>query len=103
MKIILTNLPPDHATRVASALVKEKLAACVNILPIQSIYRWKGEVCEEEERTLLIKTSDSTVPQLKKRILELHPYDLPEIVGLDISQEDSHMEYLQWVVDETSG
>jgi periplasmic divalent cation tolerance protein len=103
MKLILTNLPPDQATSIAKMLVEEKLAACVNILPIQSVYRWKGEICEEEERTLFIKTSAATAPQLKTRLLELHPYDLPEIVGLDVSSEDSNMDYLQWVVDETSG
>ena len=102
MKLILTNVPPDQATSVAKTLVDEKLAACVNILPIQSVYRWEGEICEEEERTLFIKTSANTVAQLKDRLQNLHPYELPEIIGFDVSTKDSLMEYIRWVEDETT-
>jgi periplasmic divalent cation tolerance protein len=102
MKVVLTNLPPDQATDIARKLVEERLAACVNILPVQSIYRWKGELCEEAECTLLIKTGSATSESLRNRLQELHPYDLPEIIALDISHKDSLMDYVQWVIDEST-
>jgi periplasmic divalent cation tolerance protein len=89
---------PD-AQRIARALVEERVAACVNIVPgITSIYRWKGTVEQEPELMLVIKTLGERVAQLKTRILELHPYELPEVVVIPIA--DGHPPYLAWLAQQ---
>ena len=90
--------PPD-AERIARALVEERLAACVNIVPgAVSIYRWKGNVEREPELLLVIKTMEDRVEALKARLVELHPYDLPEVVVLPISS--GHQPYLDWLAEQ---
>lgn len=103
MHVVLSNLPPEHADKIASTLVEERLAACVNLLPITSIYRWEGEICREPEVTALIKVGSAGVERLRARLRELHPYDLPEIVALPVDAQGSLAEYVQWVRDETAG
>lgn len=95
--IVLTTLPADvDAESLARALVDERLAACVNILPpMQSIYRWQGAVEQASERQLLIKTGVARVKELKARVMSLHPYDVPEFVLL-LSDGGSD-EYLSWI------
>lgn len=97
MNIVLTNLPPDHSERVARTLIEERLAACVNWFPIRSAYRWKGQVTIDEEHSLFIKVASESVDILKKRIKELHPYELPEIVVLDVDAGRSLDAYVGWV------
>ncbi|CAM3360274.1 divalent-cation tolerance protein CutA [Deinococcus saxicola] len=68
---------------MARTLVAEHLAGCVNILPgVQSVYRWQGDVAEDPESMLLIKTSGEKYPELEARIKSLHPYEVPEIIAL---------------------
>lgn len=91
---------PDETTagQIADTLVSEKLAACVNIIPsIVSVYRWKDNVEHSQELLLLIKTSTSVWPLLEKRIRELHPYELPEIIAVPI--QTGHADYTQWIKD----
>ncbi len=102
MRIVLSNLPPDHADRIASTLVEECLAACVNLLPVTSIYRWKGETCRDPEVTALIKVRAGAVEALKARLKELHPYELPEILAVPIDEAGSLAAYVDWVRAETS-
>ena len=99
--LILTNCPDeDTANRLALTLVEEKLAACINILPrIQSIFRWQGAVESTSEIPLLIKSTAESYPMLEKRIAELHPYDVPEIVALPVTH--GLPAYLAWVAEET--
>ena len=94
--IVLTTIGSNvDAAALARTLVEEKLAACVNVLPVMtSLYRWKGAVEENQERQLVIKTLASLVPALYARISELHEYDLPEFLVLDASGSDS---YLAWI------
>ena len=101
MKIALTNVPPDDSERIARSLVEEHVVACVNLYPIRSFYFWKDEVHFDEEYTLIMKVSFEGVANLKKRLFELHPYELPEFVVLDVDTEASLAEYVQYVRDGT--
>jgi periplasmic divalent cation tolerance protein len=98
--VVLTALgaPPD-AERIARALVEERLAACVNIVPgVVSIYRWKGNVEQEPELMLVIKTLAERVDAVKARLLELHPYELAEVVVIPIA--GGHAPYLAWLAEQ---
>ena len=99
--IVLTTLPIERdAETVASQLVEEKLAACVNILPaMRSVYRWKDAVEQADERQLVIKTSAACVKELETRVRALHPYEVPEFLVLSVA-EGSH-DYLDWLRDNT--
>lgn len=82
--VLITASATDEAERIARALVDERLAACVNIIPsVRSIYRWKGKVESEDEVLLVAKSSHRLFDRLSARIVELHSYDVPEIVALD--------------------
>ena len=100
--LVLTNLPDAaSAQSLAHALVESRLAACVNLLPgVQSVYRWQGVIEHATEVTLLIKTTQRHYPQLQQAIVSAHPYDVPEVIALPIS--DGHPAYLQWIASETS-
>lgn len=87
---------------MASILVNERLAACVNVLPeMESIYRWKGQVEADHERQLVMKTTAGRVPALKARVHELHDYDVPEFVVTPIV--DGSDAYLAWIRESTAG
>ena len=93
---------PDEATaeRIASTLVAERLAACVNRIPgIDSIYRWEREVHRDSEVLLLIKTTRERFDALRERIVALHPYELPEVIAVDIAL--GHTPYLDWIARES--
>lgn len=98
MRVVLCNVPPDEAGRIARSVVEEGLAACVNLLPgVRSVYRWEGRVEEAEETTLLIKTTAERAPALRARLCALHPYDTPEILALPVDEASSDPRYLDWV------
>jgi len=96
-QLVLTTCPNEQiAKAIAENLVKEKLAACVNILPnITSVYHWQGEIQCDNEVQLLIKTDSERFLLLNARINELHPYDVVEVIALNIQQGDKH--YLNWI------
>jgi periplasmic divalent cation tolerance protein len=100
--IALTTLPADaDAGEFGRTLVDERLAACVNLLPVmESIYRWEGKIEFEAERQLLIKTTSDKVSDLWDRVRELHPYEVPEFVVIPIV--DGNEAYLKWIRDSTS-
>ena len=100
---VLTTLPPDSEPRsFARTLVQERLAACVNVLPVmQSVYRWQGNVEEESEHQIVIKTTRSRLVALWERVQALHPYDVPEFLVLPIV--DGNDVYLRWIADSTEG
>jgi periplasmic divalent cation tolerance protein len=90
----------DRAAEIAQTLVEKKLVACVNIVPeIRSIYSWQGEICDETEILLIMKTRSSLFTELERTIKNLHPYEVPEIVALDI--QEGLADYLRWI-DETT-
>ena len=97
VRVVLTTAPTVEVAReLGSAVVEERLAACANVLPgVTSIYRWKGEVKREGEVLVILKTTAGAVEQLRARIVELHPYDVPEVVVLSV--EAGHEPYLAWV------
>lgn len=100
--VVLVTVPDTFdAAAMARTLVEERLAACVNILPeMTSVYRWEGQVEDATERQMVIKTARGVVSLLQERILELHPYDVPEFVVIDISGGSDR--YLEWLRDSVS-
>lgn len=91
----------DEARRIATSLVDERLAACVNILPgCHSVFRWEGEVQEEDEVLLIVKTRAAVFPALERRVQELHSYHVPEIIALPI--ERGTQSYLAWLVNQVT-
>ncbi len=97
MRIALTNVPPDQAQPMAETLVREGRVACVNFFAVHSVYEWKGEVCSEPEVTLMMKVAADAVDALRVRVVELHPYELPEFVVLGVDTEGSLPAYVAWV------
>jgi len=97
--LVLTTWPADgDADAFARALVEEGLAACVSVLPpMQSTYRWKGEVETAAERQVLIKTKAANVAALETRVKQLHPYEVPEFVVLNL--DAGSPAYLSWLND----
>ncbi|WP_034408243.1 divalent-cation tolerance protein CutA [Deinococcus murrayi] len=99
--VVLVTLPPEQAPALARTLVAERLAGCVNVLPgLQSVYRWEGEVAEDREALLLIKTTGERYPELEARIRAMHPYEVPEIVALPWDR--ALPEFQTWLLDATS-
>ncbi|MBV9550650.1 MAG: divalent-cation tolerance protein CutA [Alphaproteobacteria bacterium] len=98
--VLLTTLPSqDDARRLAKKLVEEKLAACVQLVPIESFYRWEGKVQNEGEVLLLIKTRTALFDTAMATIKAAHPYTVPEIVGWPFSA--GFPPYLNWIDDAT--
>ena len=102
VSIVLTTIAAKtDAVALARTLVEERLAACVNILPVMtSVYRWQGRVEQEMEQQLLIKTASSRVVDLEHRLRELHPYELPEFVVLRAGEFGAA--YMAWVQESVS-
>ena len=83
--LLTTTTSIEEASRIARVLVRERLAACANIIPrISSVYRWDGEVQEEEETMLVIKTTATQLDALEARVVELHSYDVPELLCIPV-------------------
>jgi periplasmic divalent cation tolerance protein len=101
VRLVLTTVPSaEVAAKLARTLVEEKLAACGNVLPaVRSIYRWKGKVEDENEVMLLLKTHVRQVARLQARILELHPYEVPEVLAVPV--EAGFQGYLDWIAAST--
>ena len=97
VSVVLTTIAAQvDAAAMARTLVEERLAACVNILPVMtSIYRWQGRIEQEPEQQLLIKTASDRVPALEQRLRELHPYEVPEFLVLEAG--DFGTAYSSWV------
>jgi len=95
--LVLSTVPNARtARRISDVLVREKLAACVSsLLGITSVYSWKGKIEKSSEVLLLIKTTSVRYPALQKRIIQLHPYSVPEIVALPITK--GAPTYLNWL------
>lgn len=99
--IIFCTCPDEKsARRLAESLVREKLAACVNITAaVTSVYRWQGKLNSDQEALLTIKSTETAYPRLEKRLREQHPYELPEILAIPV--KTGLEDYLRWVEENT--
>ncbi len=93
--VVLCTAPAGGAEKIARVLVDERLAACVNVSQVKSYFTWEGKPSQDNEELMIIKTERRMIEPLKKRIKELHSYQLPEIIVLPISDGDEA--YLQWI------
>jgi periplasmic divalent cation tolerance protein len=98
-RVVLVTAPsPDAGAALGRVLVDERLAACVNVIPgLTSIYRWQGEREEASECLLVIKTDETRYAELERRVLELHPYTVPEVLALPV--ERGAPAYMEWLKD----
>ena len=102
IRVVFVSLPRDEAKSLARRMVENRLAACVNIVTkIESFYRWDDKVEHDEEALLIIKTTQQRFDELRAWVVENHPYDLPEIISLPLS--DGLSDYIEWVKKETEG
>jgi periplasmic divalent cation tolerance protein len=98
VRVLLSTAPPDAADALARALVEERLAACVNVVPgVKSTYRWEGKIEVDDEVMLVIKCVQGGLDSLLTRLEELHPYDVPEALALPV--DGGSARYLNWVRD----
>ncbi len=94
--VYITCANLDEAKNIARTIVTEKLAACANIFPqIHSIYNWEAKLCEDNESVLILKTLEGNYEKLSTRVKELHSYECPCIIALDLKHTNA--EYLNWI------
>lgn len=98
--VILTTATEENAREIAGVLVKDRLAACINLLSVRSVYRWEGALCDEPELMMLVKTSRERMNAAIAAIRRHHHYELPEVIVLPIT--GGSPEYLAWVSAETA-
>ncbi len=103
VRVVMVTVPDAEVGKsLARRLVEDRLAACGNVIPgLTSVYRWSDMTQEEPEALVLLKTIEGALPELKKRVLELHPAEVPEILALPVA--DGHGAYLRWVLAEVGG
>lgn len=97
---VLTTAPTaEVAERIGEALVTERLAACANVVSgVRSIFWWKGALSRESEVLVILKTTSAAWDDVRRRIIELHPYEVPEVIALNV--RGGHVPYLDWVRDQ---
>jgi len=100
IRLVITTCPVDRAEEIVRPLVEEHWVACANILPAAtSVYFWEGRVQRDEESVVLLKTRDDLLEGLKRRLGEVHPYDVPELLAFEV--DDGLPSYLEWVREVT--
>lgn len=96
--IVLVTVPSlEQGKKIAQSLIKSKLAACINLFPVNSIYIWQGEINDDQEYQLIIKTDLNLFQELAVKIKTLHSYEVPEIIALSISAGSAS--YFSWLGD----
>jgi periplasmic divalent cation tolerance protein len=96
IRVVLCTCPADHAERVAQTLLEERLVACVNIVGgVRSLYWWKDAIASDVESMLVIKAPAARYAALEARLTEVHPYEVPEILSLEVV--DGSRSYMAWV------
>ena len=100
--VLVTAPDVETGKRLARALVEQRLAACVNLVPgLVSVYRWDGEVCEDGEVLLVVKTTAARLPEVEALLEREHPYDVPECVALAPAAVEA--KYRAWLLGEVDG
>ena len=100
MKLVISTAPEADAGRIGEALLAERLVACVNFVGgVKSRYWWKGALEQADETIMLMKTTPQLAQRAIERLVELHPYEVPEAVTLDIA--GGHRPYLEWIAEST--
>ncbi|MGJ3247714.1 MAG: divalent-cation tolerance protein CutA [Elainellaceae cyanobacterium] len=99
--VMVTAPSQEEASAIAHALIKAQIAACVSMMPIQSIYTWKGEIQTDHEWQLFIKTDLSKFTTLEAKVQELHSYEVPEIIAIPILR--GSQPYLRWINEQVIG
>jgi periplasmic divalent cation tolerance protein len=95
--VLVTAPSAEKAVEIARTLVEEKLAACGSVVPgVRSIYRWEGKVHDDAEALLVLKAPRKRLQELTDRVVQLHPYEVPEVVGIPI--EGGNERYIDWIV-----
>ena len=97
--VVFSTAPSDKSELLARMLVRKRAVACVNVVPVRSYYRWKGEFCDEQEHLLIAKTTKEKAGEVIAALKSLHPYEMPEIIALPVI--DGYLPYLEWVTQET--
>jgi periplasmic divalent cation tolerance protein len=96
--LVFVTCPATDSERIASELVEHELAACVNIVSsVTSIYRWQGEICRDSEHLLIVKSVRNLWQTLERKVREIHPYDVPEVIAFAI--DEGHGPYLSWLTN----
>ena len=98
--VVFITTPKDKGSTIASRILEKKLAACVNISPVESIYWWREKLEKDEEELLIIKTTISKFEDLVEEVKKIHPYEVPEIIAFPIIA--CNKEYCEWIRKETS-
>ncbi|WP_350356688.1 divalent-cation tolerance protein CutA [Fodinibius salsisoli] len=100
--VYITTSNKQEAKSIGRKLVEEKLAACVNIIDgMEAIYRWEGEIVEEQETILIAKTPYHNVKELTGRVKELHSYDCPCVISLQLTEQEGNEQYQHWLINNT--
>jgi periplasmic divalent cation tolerance protein len=97
--VVFSTTPPDTSKTLAKMLIDQHFAACVNVVPVRSYYRWKGESFDEQEHLLIAKTTREKAGDVIAAIKSQHPYETPEIIALPVIE--GYLPYLEWVRRET--
>lgn len=102
-RVVLVSAPDrDEAVGICHSLLSEGLVACGNVVSgVTSVYRWKGQVEEDSEYLIILKTTAERAPEVVKRVPELHSYDVPEVLVMEVAA--GFQPYLTWVAEETAG
>jgi len=96
--IYITNPTKEEAKKIAKHLLKKKLIACVNIFPIDSLYRWEGKIVDEKEFVLIAKTTEENFEKVKEEVESIHSYTIPCIIKIPVS---SNRKYYNWLREVT--
>ncbi len=96
--VLVTAGSRQEAEAIAQTLIQAQLAACVNLIPVHSIYKWRGKINSDDEWQLVIKTDLALFPALETKIREIHSYEVPEIIALPVTAGSTP--YLQWISEQ---
>ena len=99
--LLMSTYPTSSSARqAATALLEGQLAACISVSDIQSFYKWNGTLCEDQEQRLIAKCPEHCLDAARELILQLHPYELPQLLSIPIQNDYSYQPYLQWIQTE---